>query len=110
MLSVSPATWNTSGGLPRPKRNRGFSYGFRPGKSQHNALDVLAVGLRQRKVSWVLDADIRGFFDNISHEWMIKFLNRSTYRVDGLDASFRDGSIITPSPGTTHGWNSSARR
>ena len=52
----------------------GFSYRFRPGKSQHNALDVLAVGLRQRKVSWVLDADIRGFFDNISHEWMIKFL------------------------------------
>jgi len=40
----------------------GFSYGFRPGRSQHHALDALAVGLR-RKVSWVLDADIRGFFD-----------------------------------------------
>jgi group II intron reverse transcriptase/maturase len=52
----------------------GFSYGFRPGRSQHNALDALAVGLRQRKVNWVLDADIRGFFDNISHEWMIQFL------------------------------------
>jgi len=52
----------------------GFSYGFRPGLGQHNALDALAVALRQRKVGWVLDADIRGFFDNISHEWMIKFL------------------------------------
>lgn len=41
----------------------GFSYGFRPGRSQHNALDALWVGLTQRKVSWVLDADIRGFFD-----------------------------------------------
>lgn len=52
----------------------GFSYGFRPDRSQHNALDALAVGLRRYPVSWVLDADIRGFFDNISHEWMIKFL------------------------------------
>jgi len=52
----------------------GFSYGFRPGRSQHNALDALAVGLRQRKVNWVLDADIRGFFDTINHEWLIKFL------------------------------------
>jgi group II intron reverse transcriptase/maturase len=52
----------------------GFSYGFRPGRSQHNALDALAVALRQRKVNWVLDADIRGFFDNINHDWMIQFL------------------------------------
>lgn len=51
----------------------GFSYGFRPGRSQHHALDALAVGLR-RKVSWVLDADIRGFFDNINHEWLVQFL------------------------------------
>ena len=52
----------------------GFSYGFRPQRSQHHALDALAVGIRQRKVNWVLDADIQGFFDNISHEWMMKFL------------------------------------
>jgi RNA-directed DNA polymerase len=52
----------------------GFSYGFRPGRSQHNALDALAVGIRQRKVNWVLDADIQGFFDNINHEWLMKFL------------------------------------
>jgi group II intron reverse transcriptase/maturase len=52
----------------------GFSYGFRPGRSCHDALDALWVGLRRRKVSWVLDADVRGFFDNLSHEWMIRFL------------------------------------
>ena len=52
----------------------GFSYGFRPGRSQHNALDSVYVGISQRKVSWVLDADIRGFFDAISHEWMTEFL------------------------------------
>ena len=52
----------------------GFSYGFRPGRGQHNALDALWVGIRQRKVNWVLDADIRGFFDAIDHEWLMKFL------------------------------------
>jgi RNA-directed DNA polymerase len=52
----------------------GFSYGFRPGRGCHNALDALWVGVMQRKVSWVLDADIRGFFDNIDHEWLLKFL------------------------------------
>lgn len=53
---------------------QGFSYGFRPGRSQHDALDALWVGITHRKVSWVLDADIRGFFDTINHEWMLKFL------------------------------------
>jgi group II intron reverse transcriptase/maturase len=52
----------------------GFSYGFRPGRSGHNALDALWVGITHRKVNWVLDADIRGFFDNIDHEWLLKFL------------------------------------
>ena len=42
---------------------RGFSYGFRPGRSQHDALDALAVGLSRKRVEWVLDADIRGFLD-----------------------------------------------
>ena len=51
----------------------GFSYGFRPGRSQHQALDALAVAIG-RKVGWVLDADIRAFYDTISHEWMQKFL------------------------------------
>jgi len=52
----------------------GFSYGFRPGRSQHNALDALYVGLLTRKVNWVLDIDIRGFFDAIDHGWMVKFV------------------------------------
>jgi group II intron reverse transcriptase/maturase len=52
----------------------GLSYGFRPGRSQHDALDALWVGLMQRKVNWVLDADIQGFFDAIDHEWMQKFI------------------------------------
>lgn len=52
----------------------GFSYGFRPGKSQHKALDALSVALTSKKVSWVVDADVEGFFDNMSHEWLVKFL------------------------------------
>ena len=53
---------------------QGFSYGFRPGRSPHQALDALNVGLVRRPVNWVLDADIRGFFDNMSHEWTMKFV------------------------------------
>jgi len=52
----------------------GFSYGFRPGRSQHNALDALYTGLLTRKVNWVLDADIRGFFDAIDRGWLVKFV------------------------------------
>jgi group II intron reverse transcriptase/maturase len=52
----------------------GFSYGFRPGRSQHNALDALYVGITRRKVNWVLDLDIRAFFDRIEHSWMVKFV------------------------------------
>jgi len=52
----------------------GFSYGFRPGRNQHRALDALTVGLRRKKVNWVLDLDVRGFFDNVSHEWLVKFV------------------------------------
>jgi group II intron reverse transcriptase/maturase len=54
----------------------GFSYGFRPERSQHNALDAIWVGITQRKVSWVLDADIKSFFDTINHTWLMKFLER----------------------------------
>jgi RNA-directed DNA polymerase len=45
----------------------GYSYGFRPGRSQHDALDALAVGLRRKKVNWVLDLDVRGFLDTASY-------------------------------------------
>jgi RNA-directed DNA polymerase len=52
----------------------GFSYGFRPGRSQHDALDALTVAISTGKVSWVLDADIRGFFDSVDHDWLMKFI------------------------------------
>ena len=52
----------------------GFSYGFRPGRNQHQALDALMVGLTRKRVNWVLDLDIRGFFDNMDHEWTMKFV------------------------------------
>lgn len=52
----------------------GFSYGFRPGRSQHNALDALSVGIAKRKVNWVLDLDIQRFFDTVDHEWLIQMI------------------------------------
>ena len=52
----------------------GFSYGFRPGRGPHNALDALYAGLLTQKVNWVLDADIRGYFEAIDHGWLVKFL------------------------------------
>ena len=52
----------------------GFSYGFRPQRSPHTALDALSVGILRKKVNWVLDADIRGFFDAIDHGWLVKFV------------------------------------
>jgi retron-type reverse transcriptase len=52
----------------------GFSYGFRPGRSQHDALDALSYALLKKKVNYILDADIRGFFDNLDKSWMITFM------------------------------------
>src|SRR5665647_1559581 len=52
----------------------GFSYGFRPGRSQHDALDALAVGIDATAVNWILDADIRSFFDKIDQQWLVTFL------------------------------------
>ena len=52
----------------------GFSYGFRPGRSQHDALDALAVGIGTARVNWILDADIRSFFDRIDQTWLVRFL------------------------------------
>lgn len=52
----------------------GFSYGFRPGRSQHHALDALATAIMRKKVNWVFDADIRDFFNAIDHGWMVKFI------------------------------------
>jgi group II intron reverse transcriptase/maturase len=52
----------------------GFSYGFRPGRGQHDALDALHAGIYRKRVNWVLDADVQGFFDAMSHEWILRFL------------------------------------
>ena len=52
----------------------GFSYGFRPGKGAHNALDAVSVGVSRNKVGWILDADISKFFDTIEHDWLVKFI------------------------------------
>ena len=62
----------------------GFSYGFRPARSQHDALDALAVAISDTRVNWILDADIRSFFDKIDQKWLIKFL---AHRID-------DGRVI----------------
>jgi group II intron reverse transcriptase/maturase len=53
----------------------GFSYGFRPRRSQHDALDALVVGISSTKVNYILDADIAGFFDAVSQDWLVRFLN-----------------------------------
>jgi RNA-directed DNA polymerase len=54
----------------------GFSYGFRPGRSPHHALDALAVGITSRKVNWLLDADIRDYFSSLDHSWLERFLEQ----------------------------------
>jgi group II intron reverse transcriptase/maturase len=54
----------------------GFSYGYRPGRSQHKCLDALYVGMLTKQVNWVIDADIRGFFDTLDHGWLVKFIEQ----------------------------------
>ena len=55
---------------------RGFSYGFRPGRSQHMALDALYVAIKRKRVSWILDLDLKSFFDNISHEKLVQLIEK----------------------------------
>jgi retron-type reverse transcriptase len=52
----------------------GFSYGFRPGRSSHHALDARRVGIHRKRVNWILDADIEGFFDQVLHAWLGRFV------------------------------------
>jgi group II intron reverse transcriptase/maturase len=93
----------------------GFSYGFRPGRSQHNALDALYTGLLTKKVNWVLDLDIRGFFDAISHKWLVKFIehrvaDRRVVRLiqKWLNAGvLEDGKRIRMEEGTPQGGSAS---
>jgi retron-type reverse transcriptase len=79
----------------------GFSYGFRPGRSQHDALDALSVAIASKRVNWILDADIEGFFDTIDHEWLClgsqfkwNFLVRFCVRTSAL------GKTTSPPCGT----------
>src|SRR5687768_609969 len=81
----------------------GFSYVFRPGRGQHDALDALAVGIERRKVSWSLDADIAGFFDAVSHEWLTRFVehrvgDRRIVRLIGkwLKAGVMEDGVVRP--------------
>ena len=54
----------------------GFSYGFRPGRGAHNALDALAVGIERRRTEWIVDADIRSFFDHVWRDWLVRFVEQ----------------------------------
>ena len=93
----------------------GFSYGFRPGRSQHQALDALYTGLLTRKVNWVLDLDIKSFFDGLSHEWLVKFIehrvaDRRVVRLiqKWLNAGvLEDGKRIRVQEGTPQGGSAS---
>jgi RNA-directed DNA polymerase len=89
----------------------GFSYGFRPGRSQHDALDALAAGIVGTPVNWIVDADIRSFFDTVSHEWLIRFLehrigDRRVLRLiqKWLKAGVLEDGVVTASEqGTAQG-------
>lgn len=89
----------------------GFSYGFRPKRSQHDALDALATGIARTNVSWILDADISRFFDTVSHEWLNRFLehrigDRRMLRLIGkwLKAgAMEDGVVTATEEGTPQG-------
>jgi len=93
----------------------GFSYGFRPKRSQHHALDALYTGLLTRKVNWVLDVDIRGFFDAIDHGWLVKFIEHriADQRVVRLIQKWlnagvlEDGKRIRVQEGTPQGGSAS---
>lgn len=89
----------------------GFSYGYRPGRKAHDALDALHVGLERRRVNWVLDADIRGYFDTIDHDWLVRFVEHriADQRIVRLIQKWlragvlEDGSLETSEVGTPQG-------
>ena len=89
----------------------GFSYGFRPKRSQHDALDALMVGISERNVKWIIDADIRSFFDAVSKQWLIRFLehrigDRRIIRLiqKWLGAGvLEDGTLTVSETGTAQG-------
>jgi group II intron reverse transcriptase/maturase len=89
----------------------GFSYGFRPGRSPHHALDALSVGILTKRVNWVLDADLRAFFDTLEHGWLVRFLEHrvADQRVVRLIQKWlragvlEDGTRTHPDTGTVQG-------
>ena len=89
----------------------GFSYGFRPGRSQHDALDALSTAIYRQRVNWILDADIRAFFDSMSHDWLMcclehRIADRRLLRLIGkwLKAGvLEDGRLLTGERGTPQG-------
>ena len=89
----------------------GFSYGFRPGRNQHQALDAVAYGMWKKMVKWVLDADLQSFFDTLKHDWLVKFLehriaDRRVIRLvqKWLNAGvLEDGKRISSEIGTVQG-------
>ncbi len=89
----------------------GLSYGFRPKRSQHQALDALSVGITRTKVGWIVDADIKGFFDTVDHEWLIKFLEHriGDPRIIGLigkwleAGTLEEGRLVASEQGTPQG-------
>ena len=89
----------------------GFSYGYRPERSQHDALDALATAITRMKVNWILDADVRSFFDSVSHDWLIRFVEHRVgdQRVIRLLRKWlkagvmEDGAITPTEAGTPQG-------
>lgn len=70
---VQRATTEVLGAVYEPQF-KGFSYGFRPGRSPHDALDAVSVGIERRRINWILDADISGFFDALDHDWLLEMI------------------------------------
>jgi len=95
----------------------GFSYGFRPGRGQHDALDALAVGITRTKVNWIVDADIAGFFDAVSHEWLMRFVEHriGDRRINRLIRKWlkagvmEEGDLVSTETGTPQGAVTTAR-
>jgi RNA-directed DNA polymerase len=89
----------------------GFSYGFRPGRGQHDALDALAVGITRAKVNWIVDTDIAGFFDTVSHEWLMRFVEHriGDRRINRLIRKWlkagvmKEGELVSTETGTPQG-------
>ena len=89
----------------------GFSYGFRPKRNQHQALDALAFGIGKGRINWVLDCDVQSFFDKVSRDWLIRFVEHriGDRRIIRLIAKWltagvlEDGRVIETEEGTPQG-------